>query len=122
MKILSLLIFLVTLGFYGYSQDYSTITGTVINADSVLIPNAYVAIKNGTVQTSAQADENGDFEIKYIGKGDFKLFADNYGKDSTIYVHISLPNFKRLDLGKVILFESGDTTVTEYPPPTILRD
>ena len=104
------------------SQDYPSIRGTVINADSVVIPFANVAIKNESIQTGARADEYGNFIIGYVSPGEHLLFANNYGKDSTIYIKVTVINNEVLDLKSVILFESGDTVITTYPPPIILRD
>ena len=106
----------------GYSQKYGTIKGTVINADSVVIPFAYVAIKNKTIQTADRADKNGNFLIDYLAYGEHLLFADNYGKDSTIYLKVIIKDNEVIDLKSVVLFEKGDTLIVKYPPPIILRD
>jgi len=57
-----------------------------------------------------------------VALGEHLLFANNYGKDSTIYIKVTVTNNEVIDLKSVILFEKGDTLITTYPPPKILRD
>lgn len=117
-----ILFILVSISGNSQSKDYSSIKGIVINADSVIIPFANVAIKNESIQTGARADENGNFIIGRVAIGEHLLFANNYGKDSTIYIKVVVTNIEVIDLKSVILFEKGDTQITTYPPPKILRD
>ncbi|WP_103864988.1 TonB-dependent receptor [Aquimarina sp. I32.4] len=98
------ILFFLTLGVLGFSQN-GTVKGTITDNTQSVLSGVNVLIKNST--RGVQTNENGIFEIANIPNGDHTLVVSYLGFKTREF-SLTIANNETKELGGIILYEGNE--------------